>query len=90
MDMSQYYEYRLYRDHGMGKDEFDTMLKEQDGRCAICHKELDKPHLDHDHKTGKVRGILCPTCNWGLGMFKDSIRNLASAIVYLEDHGHKF
>ena len=71
-------------------DEFETLMKEQDGRCVICHRILDPPCVDHDHKTNKVRGLLCNTCNSGLGLFRDSIRNLASTIVYLEDNGKSF
>lgn len=56
--------------------------------CQICNKKLtdskDK-HIDHCHKTKVVRGILCSNCNKGIGMFKDSIKNLQNAINYLKD-----
>jgi len=78
------------RKYNLTEGEFYELFDKQDGRCAICHVEMDKPCVDHDHKTGRVRGLLCTQCNTGLGMFKDSIRNLASAIVYLEDNGATF
>jgi hypothetical protein len=76
-------EYHLRRRYGIGQAEFDRMLAEQAGRCAICG-EPDPQHVDHDHRTGWVRGILCFNCNGGLGQFKDSPRILAGAITYLK------
>lgn len=79
------YKYRVTR------EQYETMLKDQDDKCPICNDPLDgRIHVDHDHKTGKVRGLLCHRCNVGLGFFNDRIRFLAAAIVYLEDNGHEF
>ena len=68
-------------------DDFHKLIDEQNGLCAICgHKPLPKEKrlsIDHDHKTNKVRGLLCSNCNAGLGMFKDDIDFLNSAIRYL-------
>jgi hypothetical protein len=61
---------RLIREFGITPEQRDEMVLAQDGRCAIC---CNKPfsgrslHIDHCHKTGKVRGLLCATCNWYLG-----------------------
>jgi hypothetical protein len=68
------------------------LFAEQGGLCAICQRQLDerKPHglhVDHDHSTNKVRGLLCGPCNWGLGMFKDSIPIIEAAKRYLEAGG---
>lgn len=52
--------------------------------CAICGS-TEKPHIDHDHETGVVRGTLCRTCNIGLGMFKDNPELMRQAAQYLED-----
>jgi hypothetical protein len=62
------------------------MIDRQGGYCIIC---FDKPaeHVDHDHKTGKVRGVLCFNCNGGLGQFGDNIGKLESAIEYLKANG---
>lgn len=54
-----------------------------DGNCEICGI-MCKRVLDHDHSSGKIRGLLCGNCNWGLGNFMDNTNNLLSAIRYLE------
>lgn len=76
----------LKRDYGITEDEYEALWIGQNGLCCICQTELAsdrKPHLDHDHKTGKIRGILCPNCNRGLGAFKDDIALLLKAVDYL-------
>ncbi len=75
-------EYHLRRRYGVGEKEFQELLAEQGGVCAICGSP-DPEHLDHDHRTGWVRGILCFNCNGGLGRFKDSPESPARAITYL-------
>jgi len=78
---------RLY---GITKDDFDEMLKGQEYKCKICglrSSELKRTfHLDHCHDTLKIRGILCPSCNTGLGLFRDNIEVLKSAVKYLEEN----
>lgn len=63
------------------------MYKEQSRRCNICRKIFLECELciDHDHKTGKIRGLLCRECNTGLGNFKDSIAALKLAVRYLNN-----
>jgi hypothetical protein len=75
--------YMLKKNYGITPEQFDTMLLQQGGACAICRETIAKPHVDHDHKTGRVRGILCANCNVGLGMFGDDVKSLRSAIAYL-------
>ena len=79
---------RLMREYGIGVDDYKTMQSQQEGRCWICQvheKDLTKAlHVDHDHKTGKVRGLLCSACNTGLGFFKDETVLLRRAISYLK------
>ncbi|MEV4410522.1 endonuclease VII domain-containing protein [Catellatospora sp. NPDC049609] len=77
-------EYHLRRRYGIGQAEFDELLAEQGGVCAICGAP-DPEHVDHDHLFGNVRGILCFNCNGGLGQFKDDRHNLARAIEYLKE-----
>ena len=55
------------------------MYCKQGGACLICEKP-DPEHVDHDHETGKVRGILCFNCNQGLGNFRDDVRSLIRAV----------
>ena len=70
--------------YGLTKEEHDAMLLLQNNLCAICNKTKDKTlHVDHDHKTGRVRGLLCYSCNTGIGLLKDDIKYLANAIKYL-------
>jgi hypothetical protein len=67
--------------------EFDAMLKDQGGRCAVCGTDQYNnrgPQIDHDHETGKVRGILCNACNGGMGLFKDNTDIMEAAIAYLK------
>ena len=71
------------------KADYDTMLAAQNGLCAICQRPPTsgrgkKLHVDHDHGTGCIRGLLCHDCNTGLGKFLDSPSLLQDAISYLQ------
>jgi Recombination endonuclease VII len=79
----------LKRRYGISLDEYNQLLKKQRGRCAICH--TSKPngkdsmfYVDHDHKTGAVRGLLCHSCNIGLGCLSDNPARLRAAADYLD------
>jgi hypothetical protein len=77
----------LYKKYNLSMDEFENMLKSQDYKCQICKRSLEKySAVDHDHKTGKIRGLLCRKCNLGLGAAKDSTEVLENMIKYLEIH----
>jgi hypothetical protein len=75
---------RLYN---LNQKDYDAMLEKQGGVCAICgDKEIrvaTRLCVDHDHATGRIRGLLCVRCNHGLGHFKDSVGRLSRAIEYL-------
>ena len=73
---------RLYR---ITEDEYDKILKFQNGRCAICQKvpKTNKLSVDHCHRTGLIRGLLCWKCNNAIGKFNDDQNLLWSAFVYL-------
>jgi hypothetical protein len=75
------------RKYGISQEDFDKMLRAQGGRCAICSLLLKSPYVDHDHKTGKNRELLCRLCNWVLGGAHDSIDILEKSILYLKKHG---
>jgi DNA-directed RNA polymerase subunit RPC12/RpoP len=70
--------------YGLTADAFDAMRAAQQNKCAICGKEFDRePHVDHDHITGKVRGLLCRKCNSMLGMAGDSRATLLAGADYI-------
>jgi Recombination endonuclease VII len=79
------------RTFGITKVEYETMLSRQKRRCSICRSlfgEFNFPCVDHCHRNGNIRGLLCRTCNSGIGHLKDSVRLLKSAIKYLERTRH--
>jgi hypothetical protein len=71
-------------------DAVADLARAQDGYCAICGRHQSEFQrglcIDHDHATGKIRGLLCFSCNGGLGQFADSIERLEVAIAYLKRH----
>lgn len=75
--------------YGITAEEFAAKLASQGGKCAICGTtdwlaRGKGPHVDHNHDTGQIRGILCGPCNNGLGNFQDDPDLLRAAIDYLE------
>lgn len=76
---------RLRSKYGLLREDFDQILLNQQNKCKICGEEfLKTPNIDHCHKTGTLRGLLCRQCNQGLGLFKDSPNILISAAAYLQ------
>lgn len=75
----------LQRRHGITLKEYQQLLENQDGVCAICKRLCEHFSLavDHDHSTGTVRGLLCSLCNRGIGLFRDDVSILQEAIEYL-------
>lgn len=78
--------YNLKRCYGITPEEYDKILREQGGTCAICHgtESVGRLAVDHCHLTGKVRGLLCTNCNQAIGKLKDDAQLLRNAINYLE------
>lgn len=76
--------YHLKDRYKISEHDVWSMTRAQGGVCAIC-EEPDPQHVDHNHTSGEVRGILCFNCNAGLGHFKDNIANMRRAIAYLEE-----
>lgn len=82
---------RLRQDHGITLVEYEELVAAQSGLCAICglppsgetHAD-ERLHLDHDHATGRIRGLLCRYCNTGLGLLDDDLARLAAAARYLD------
>ncbi len=89
-ESSQQRKYFIKHKYGLEWDRYIEMLDEQGNRCAICgrHREEFNKELvvDHDHETGKVRGLLCYGCNNGIGTLQDDPDILRKAIEYLEKH----
>ena len=83
-------EYQRIKHYGITLQQELKILKAQNNKCAICNKpltDLSEACVDHDHKTGKVRGVLCHECNLGIGKFKDNPKILIKAAVYLRNQG---
>ncbi len=80
--------------YGLSLEDYNRMLDSQKGLCSICNQpettkrwgKLDKLSVDHEHNSGKVRGLLCNHCNRGIGCFRDSKILLKKAIIYLKKH----
>ena len=82
------FEQDLRRHYGLSVSDYDQMLTSQNHCCGCCgrHKSEFKRglHVDHNHITGQIRGLLCTRCNPGIGYFEDSIEKLELAITYLK------
>jgi hypothetical protein len=74
--------------YGISARRVREMKEEQGDMCPICTKPLPiRFHVDHDHANGQVRGLLCASCNMGLGRFHDNATHLLNAAIYLTKHG---
>ena len=91
-------EWHLQTNYGLSIKELGDLLESQGSQCKICKTPLDlskrkaglasdAPVVDHCHTTGKVCGILCSSCNTGIGYLKEDVGNLESAITYLKNTG---
>jgi hypothetical protein len=82
----------LAANYGITPEDYAAMLAAQGGGCAICgaaegtEKRIKYLHVDHDHETGKVRGLLCHLCNLGIGKFQDDPELLVKAAHYLSHY----
>jgi len=81
-------EVAVFRLYGIAQKQFESMLKDRQGKCKICKTKTPGRHgfeIDHNHTTGKVRGLLCHRCNKAIGLFDDNIETAVSAAKYLEE-----
>jgi Recombination endonuclease VII len=88
--------HNLKKKYGLSPEGAQSMLDAQDGKCGICELNISftsdrvdttAAHIDHDHDTGKLRGVLCSMCNTAIGKLKDSPVILRSALAYLAKYG---
>ena len=77
------FKHRIKCLYGLEYEDYERMLAEQNNKCGVCHRDMEVPFVDHCHITGDVRGLLCNTCNAGIGMLGDDIELLKSAISHL-------
>ena len=77
----------LANKYSLTPERFEEILSEQQGACKICGRVLGKDlHIDHDHKLNEVRGLLCGSCNRGIGLLQENPALLRQAANYLTDH----
>lgn len=85
--------------YGLTVDEYESMYSAQGGVCAICHKpetvkgnngEIKMLAIDHNHETGKVRGLCCNNCNRAIGLLGDDVEVMLNAIEYIRSDGFKY
>lgn len=86
----------VLKKYGLAPGDYERMLTEQSGVCAVCGSEPDidrhgilRLAIDHCHATGKVRGLLCNNCNAGIGLIGDTIEHLEACIRYLKGFERK-
>ncbi|KKM26565.1 hypothetical protein LCGC14_1583510 [marine sediment metagenome] len=88
---------RMKAKYGISLDEVEALLEKQNGLCAICQQpeqetirgKYKQLAIDHDHKTGRIRGLLCANCNQGLGRFEDDPARLLAAVQYIQTRASK-
>lgn len=77
---------RIKKEYGLTKEQYENLLAKQNGKCAICNNGSPSRfslHIDHCHKTKKVRGLLCNKCNQAIGLFNESVALFKKAIEYI-------
>ncbi|HEX2737134.1 MAG TPA: endonuclease VII domain-containing protein [Acidimicrobiia bacterium] len=79
-------EYHLQRKFGLTQAEYEQRLAAQEGGCAVCGDRPGKTslHVDHDHDSGAIRGLLCMRCNNALGLFREQTQLLENALRYVD------
>jgi len=81
--------HHINKKFGLSTEQYESMVVAQKGQCALC-PQVDLPEkrlaIDHDHKTGKIRALLCDRCNRGIGFFDEEPKRLRAAAEYIETH----
>jgi len=81
----------LKRKYDITLEEYNELLEQQNNKCKICNTEETSERneflsVDHEHSSGRIRGLLCNTCNRALGLFQDSSEVLQNALIYLQNN----
>lgn len=81
----------ILRTYGLSLKQYDDLFEQQAGRCKVCGSLPPSGRerflaVDHCHKTGKIRGLLCKACNIGLGLLREDVRVLRNLIAYIEEN----
>lgn len=81
---------RIKKEYSIDQQQFNAMLEKQKRECSICLTLLHEKntHIDHCHKTKKVRSLLCNRCNQGIGLFDEDLTKIFKAATYIKDHSH--
>jgi hypothetical protein len=74
----------IWKRYRLTKSDYMELFAAQHGGCAICGREQQRLHVDHDHDTGKIRGLLCGSCNRGIGLLRHNPTILNRAAMYLD------
>lgn len=80
---------KIFKRYGLTKEGYQEKVKKQNNKCSICKEELISPKVDHCHKTGKVRDLLCHTCNVHLGHVEKGFKSWVKAVMYVVRHKAK-
>lgn len=81
----------LRHNHDLSCENWLKIWESQDGKCAICGKKFKKSsnaYVDHNHKTGEIRGLLCMKCNFAIGLLNDDLELMKKVIEYLQERGN--
>ncbi len=84
----------MFRRYGINVEQYEDLVNKQNNKCLICENEPVKNgvkqnqslHIDHCHKTGKIRGLLCHLCNRAIGLFRERSDIIQKALIYLDEH----
>ena len=79
---------KLKQKYNLSLEEYKRMVSAQENKCYICGK-IARLNVDHNHKTGQVRKLLCHKCNAGIGMFDENITILEQTILYIKEHNNE-
>lgn len=79
----RYTKARALQRYGLKPEEFEALRKRQKGKCGVCKCKPKRMCVDHDHKTGKIRGLLCHKCNSAIGILGDTVSGIRRALRYL-------